>query len=326
MTDDRPSTDAEYLTRDDLAAACGGSRQAVEYILGLPVTPAATKILIYLWCKCGPNLRHRPGAISIAAAIGMNRPYVSETLQALKSDGYLTIERLKNGCKGWMFKRPENVTVPDAPTVGKTDTSLSPTVGISNTPDEPTVGISDTPANAEENRLESRKVHQAQKAQLSEKPTHELSEIPTQTIKTFKEEEEEEERNPQTPLKAKTDVLETFVQANPAFDTPEFRTAWSDWLTHRKQIRHALKPMTEARQLKDIGKSTPAVAIGRIEQSIRNGWQGLFELRETNGTFRQAASAGAGQPGTAKFGSATAGPERRFTRGERCVIGAEDAI
>lgn len=57
--------------------------------------------------------------------------------------------------------------------------------------------------------------------------------------------------------------------------------AWSDWTEHRKQIR---KPMTEMAaklsikelsKFRDAGQSPRAV----IEQSIANGWTGLFALK-----------------------------------------------
>lgn len=67
--------------------------------------------------------------------------------------------------------------------------------------------------------------------------------------------------------------------------TPAFLDAWSRW----QAIRRAGKkpktpwPLFFAAQLKWLAKFTPAEAVEVIEASIRNGWQGLFEPKQTNG-------------------------------------------
>ncbi len=66
----------------------------------------------------------------------------------------------------------------------------------------------------------------------------------------------------------------------PELDTDEFRRAWRDWVEHRRQIRHALTPATAQRQLGKLARAGPEKAIAMIEQSITNGWQGLFEPRD----------------------------------------------
>lgn len=62
-----------------------------------------------------------------------------------------------------------------------------------------------------------------------------------------------------------------------------FCEAWQEWIQHRKQIR---KPLTEAavrKQLKMLAEYSEEQAVDIINQSIKNGWQGLFEPREKNG-------------------------------------------
>lgn len=66
-------------------------------------------------------------------------------------------------------------------------------------------------------------------------------------------------------------------------DTDAFRTAWERWVQHRKETRHPLKPTTIESQLKALAVMGEAKAIAAIEQSILNGWQGLFEPRTANG-------------------------------------------
>lgn len=55
--------------------------------------------------------------------------------------------------------------------------------------------------------------------------------------------------------------------------------AWKRWVNYRKEIRKPLKPVSipaAQRKLAAFGSDQTAV----VEQSIANGWQGLFELKE----------------------------------------------
>ena len=59
--------------------------------------------------------------------------------------------------------------------------------------------------------------------------------------------------------------------------SPEFVAAWADWQQHRREIKHALTPMTAKRQLDMLYKlGSPAAACATIRRSIERGWQGLF--------------------------------------------------
>lgn len=56
------------------------------------------------------------------------------------------------------------------------------------------------------------------------------------------------------------------------------RNAWSTWFEYRKQIRKPLKPasiLAAQRKLAAFGSDQAAV----VEQSIANGWQGLFSMK-----------------------------------------------
>ena len=68
------------------------------------------------------------------------------------------------------------------------------------------------------------------------------------------------------------------IPEHPALDSPEFRTAWAEWETFQREIKKSLTRSTAVKQLADLAK-TPADAAARIEQSIRNGWRGLFEFK-----------------------------------------------
>ena len=72
-----------------------------------------------------------------------------------------------------------------------------------------------------------------------------------------------------------------FFPAN--LNTPEFSAAWNDWTDYRAERKLARwKPRTVAAKLAELEKWGVSVATDAIRQSIRNGWQGIFEPK-TNG-------------------------------------------
>lgn len=87
----------------------------------------------------------------------------------------------------------------------------------------------------------------------------------------IKEEKKKEEQK-ETPLRA--------------FDLPftsdEFYNAWIEWEQFRKDIKKKLTPLTAKKQIKFLGGAGEKNAIAIINQSITNGWTGLFKL-STNG-------------------------------------------
>lgn len=67
-------------------------------------------------------------------------------------------------------------------------------------------------------------------------------------------------------------------------DGEAFAALWERWRKHRSEKRSTLTPSTEALQLKRLAAVGPEVACWAIEQSIVNGWIGLFPERFTNQT------------------------------------------
>lgn len=55
--------------------------------------------------------------------------------------------------------------------------------------------------------------------------------------------------------------------------------AWSEWVQFRKEIKKKLVPTTINRQLKFLEKHKEDHVL-IIEQSIMNGWTGLFILKQ----------------------------------------------
>lgn len=69
--------------------------------------------------------------------------------------------------------------------------------------------------------------------------------------------------------------------------SPEFTQTWERWIKYRHDEKR--KPLTESmmdEQLKFLSKQPNPVSC--IEQSIRNGWQGIFEDKQHAGTQQGA--------------------------------------
>lgn len=64
-------------------------------------------------------------------------------------------------------------------------------------------------------------------------------------------------------------------------DTPQFRQAWDDWLGFRKELGVKMTPTTASRQFAKLGKHPPPTAVAMLEQSMCNGWRGLFEVKQS---------------------------------------------
>lgn len=74
---------------------------------------------------------------------------------------------------------------------------------------------------------------------------------------------------------ADTDTEEEKTETPPGLDM----TVWSTWIEYRKQIRKQYKPVSipaAMRKLASFGSNQAAV----VEQSIANGWTGLFDLKD----------------------------------------------
>jgi hypothetical protein len=81
-------------------------------------------------------------------------------------------------------------------------------------------------------------------------------------------------------------------------DTPTFRTAWDDWLAYRRERRlPALKPRSVEAQLAKLAEWGWAAAVSAIRNSIRNGWQGLFEPKSPPGGAGPGGGKGGGAGG-----------------------------
>lgn len=66
-------------------------------------------------------------------------------------------------------------------------------------------------------------------------------------------------------------------------DNEEFKTAWAQWVQFRREIKKRLTASTITKQLTKLATWGSAKAIQSIENSISNGWQGLFDPEQRSG-------------------------------------------
>ena len=70
--------------------------------------------------------------------------------------------------------------------------------------------------------------------------------------------------------------------------TPEFERAWEEYLEYRKKGRmKSLLPTSQVAQLKKMSEWGHDAAIKAINESISQGWQGLFEPKATSNGKQQ---------------------------------------
>lgn len=91
-------------------------------------------------------------------------------------------------------------------------------------------------------------------------------------------EESKEKKNKEKERKA-VDPLRALPSP---FGSLEFKTAWHEWEKFRRELKKKLTESTAKKQLKFLGARAENEAIEIINQSITNGWTGLFDMK-TNG-------------------------------------------
>lgn len=81
--------------------------------------------------------------------------------------------------------------------------------------------------------------------------------------------------------KKKNDKKEEVVFFPDNLNNEVFKKSWKEWVAFRKEKKKALTPTTIAKQLNFLSNLGLDNAVVAIENSITNGWQGLFKPRKT---------------------------------------------
>lgn len=65
------------------------------------------------------------------------------------------------------------------------------------------------------------------------------------------------------------------------FESEAFASAWNDWLKYRAQIKKPYRSdLSKQWALTHLSKYPEEVAISMIHQSIKNQWQGIFDVKD----------------------------------------------
>jgi hypothetical protein len=67
------------------------------------------------------------------------------------------------------------------------------------------------------------------------------------------------------------------------FGSEAFLAAWKSWVVYRKEMKKTLTDSSVQAQCKEFVLWGEAKSIASIEQSIKQGWQGLFEPKQVSG-------------------------------------------
>lgn len=105
------------------------------------------------------------------------------------------------------------------------------------------------------------------------------------TKETITKETITKERKKEYPAKncdasVKTEKNKNEVKIPDKLNTPEFLAAWEEWQLYRKQKRQTLTPVSIKRQLEFLASIGVQDAIISINESIRNGYTGLFPVKQ----------------------------------------------
>jgi hypothetical protein len=80
-------------------------------------------------------------------------------------------------------------------------------------------------------------------------------------------------------VSSKTEKKST-LELPDALNTPEFLAAWEEWQIYRKQRRKTLTKSTIKKQLEFLSSIGVKDAVISINESIRNGYTGLFPVKQ----------------------------------------------
>lgn len=101
------------------------------------------------------------------------------------------------------------------------------------------------------------------------------------------EQEEEEEVDKKKKKSTDTKSVKTDFVIPDSLNDKEFTTAFENFKQHRQEIKKPLTQRSGNMILKNLSAFSPHIASKMIEQSIMNGWQGVFELKNQSAKTNQ---------------------------------------
>jgi len=75
-------------------------------------------------------------------------------------------------------------------------------------------------------------------------------------------------------------TMDPLTDIPPSLDSENFRIAWAEWVEFRMSLKKVKRwDLMFKKQLEWLSSMPIPTAIAIIDQSIRQGWQGLFEIK-----------------------------------------------
>jgi hypothetical protein len=201
--------------------------------------------------RLGDNGTCWPGQRRIARDCGTTPKAVNRAVRELERAGLVEIEpgtltgpRAGRTCSYRLRSRPADV--PESNTLNVVEST--------------------TLANGERSRIDNVNVVESTTSTLSNR----------QQNQTKKPEQETRTRNQAAHAAYFWALAQAAMKGN-TLRTDAFRAAWLSWVEYRRQAGKRLAPATAERQIRKLEGFGHDGAIASIEQSIGNGWQGLFD-------------------------------------------------
>lgn len=96
-----------YLERDQFVAHCGGVWQAMETIQRCrALSNSQVRVATMLLCLDHRQMPRRPGAGTIAAAIGKGKSAAADDLKSMEKSGHIKLARMVKSRKTWVYAEP----------------------------------------------------------------------------------------------------------------------------------------------------------------------------------------------------------------------------
>jgi len=118
-----------------------------------------------------------------------------------------------------------------------------------------------------------------------EVPTSKIEDTKDVTVKTVKTVEKKiVKRN-----KIEWDNNFTYLMPGHLLESQQFLNIWNDWINYRAEKKKPITDTTAKRQIALLSKYNAAVAVAMIDQTIINGWQGIFQLNDRHPLMRSSS-------------------------------------
>ena len=219
----------------------------------------------------GPGLLHRPGRGYIAKRLGATPAAVGRHLTELTKLGRIRLEIPESGRRFWTY----SYTQTDAPRSALAEHKQTRHVAPHIKTTAPRSALTDAPRSAKTTAPRSADVTSDLTSRLKDNNTP----LPPKG-------------GGDSPQASDTPFFKQLAAHPDLASDDAFVDAWRDWDRHRREIKHRLTKTSVSKQLKTLATVGPKEATARIEQSIEQGWQGLFELKDGNGSTKPAETPG----------------------------------